>query len=304
MRLMMGTTMLLVLGVIHLSCGDSESSACGGGTKTEEKAAALQGESSESSTSTNCQSQVTEASKSENSGESDKDDKDEQTAAEESNSKAYPEPQLTDFPCDISNLPEGLTLAKLKAMGEHQLKHSNGERAFFKEESAEAPPLAWSDTLWKIALCHAKDMCDRNYFSHVSPDNSSPFDRMQSALGDQYSQYLYKAENIALTSEAADFSSLDSLKKIADSHHLAYMTECQCADGCPTQQIGGHRKSILNQLLTHVGIRDWYCPASGQWSNTMNFGQLAIVPLTPKTNSLCVEGFTADAPSPKSYLEQ
>lgn len=53
--------------------------------------------------------------------------------------------------------------------------------------------LTWNDTLTLAAQAHATDMHDNNYFSHISPDGSSPYDRAQGA---GYSG-TYIGENIA-----------------------------------------------------------------------------------------------------------
>ncbi len=56
-----------------------------------------------------------------------------------------------------------------------------------------APPLAWNDKLEAAALAHTKDMSEKNYFSHTSPDGSNAGVRIQRA-GYAWSTY---GENIA-----------------------------------------------------------------------------------------------------------
>lgn len=40
-------------------------------------------------------------------------------------------------------------------------------------------PLAWDDRLAAIALSHSRDMAERNYFDHVSPEGEDFYDRYQ-----------------------------------------------------------------------------------------------------------------------------
>ncbi len=43
------------------------------------------------------------------------------------------------------------------------------------------PPLTWNDVLEKAAMAHAKDMANKNYFSHESKDGRTPYNRVESA---------------------------------------------------------------------------------------------------------------------------
>ena len=43
------------------------------------------------------------------------------------------------------------------------------------------PPLTWNAQLEAAAAAHAKDMYQNNYFSHISPQGSSPIQRAQQA---------------------------------------------------------------------------------------------------------------------------
>lgn len=56
------------------------------------------------------------------------------------------------------------------------------------------PPLKWSETLEKTAYLHAKDMDERDYFSHVTPDGTDVGQRVNAAGYD----WSYVGENIAL----------------------------------------------------------------------------------------------------------
>lgn len=42
-----------------------------------------------------------------------------------------------------------------------------------------APPLIWNEQLEKAAMGHAKDMANKDYFSHTSKDGRTSFDRIE-----------------------------------------------------------------------------------------------------------------------------
>jgi uncharacterized protein YkwD len=44
-----------------------------------------------------------------------------------------------------------------------------------------AAALAWNDLLFKASAGHSKDMADRNFFSHNTPEGVNPFQRMERA---------------------------------------------------------------------------------------------------------------------------
>jgi len=52
--------------------------------------------------------------------------------------------------------------------------------------------------LCRVAVAHAVDMVEHNYFNHVSLDGHSPFDRMQA----YHVRFGYAGENLALDSNA------------------------------------------------------------------------------------------------------
>lgn len=86
-------------------------------------------------------------------------------------------------------------------------------------------PLLMDEQLRAVARAHARDMFKRGYFSHYSPEGSSPFDRMRAAG----IQYLSAGENLALapTVEVA---------------HAGLMNS------------PGHRRNILSPDFRRVGI--------------------------------------------------
>jgi uncharacterized protein YkwD len=63
-----------------------------------------------------------------------------------------------------------------------------------------APPVQLSGTLANVALGHASDMAEKNYFEHVDPAGQSPADRVR-AVG--YSEKLV-GENIAYGPKSVD----------------------------------------------------------------------------------------------------
>ncbi|WP_246105467.1 CAP domain-containing protein [Sporomusa termitida] len=79
--------------------------------------------------------------------------------------------------------------------------------------------------LTTLARTYAKDMIDRNYFSHYNPEGQSPFDRM-TAAGISYKT---AGENLAINSSVANAEK-------------AFMNS------------SGHRANILNSAYTDVGV--------------------------------------------------
>ncbi len=96
----------------------------------------------------------------------------------------------------------------------------NGERT-----QIGLPALKKDQALTSVARAHAKDMFERGYFSHYTPEGSSPFDRMERA-GIQFSA---AGENLAL----------------APSVQLAHQ-------GLMNSK--GHRENILSSDFGKVGI--------------------------------------------------
>ena len=97
-------------------------------------------------------------------------------------------------------------------------------------------PLAMDDALRRLARARASDMSARGYFSHISPDGTSPFDLM-------------KAEGVAFSAAAENIASASGYRTGSDvvrSSHGGMMAETPPADG--------HRKNILDPNLHKVGI--------------------------------------------------
>jgi uncharacterized protein YkwD len=202
--------------------------------------------------------------------------------------------QLREFPCDLSANPnQDFSLAELTSIGKYSMSLLNGERAFFPKESGNATALEWSDALWKLAICHARDMCERDFFNHVNPDNADPFARVDSALGPVYTAY---AENLSSSFNSA-LTYRDSAQREAAAkvRHLSYMDECVCNEGCSSKKEAGHRINVLNSTYTHVGIGTWYCKQNKKWYEAQNFWRLGQA--TKESNGYCANGMTANPPA-------
>lgn len=87
-------------------------------------------------------------------------------------------------------------------------------------------PLTLSQELTNVATIKAKDMRDKNYFSHNSPTYGSPFDMLQH-FGIHYS---YAGENIASGQQSPEQVMTDWMNS------------------------SGHRANILNKNYTQLGV--------------------------------------------------
>lgn len=95
-----------------------------------------------------------------------------------------------------------------------------------ERKKAGVPALTLSEKLTSIANTKAKDMADKNYFSHTSPTYGSPFDMLKH-FGVSYS---YAGENIA----AGQKSAAEVMNSWMNS--------------------SGHRQNILNKNYTQLGV--------------------------------------------------
>jgi uncharacterized protein YkwD len=81
-------------------------------------------------------------------------------------------------------------------------------------------PLALDTRLCDIAESHARDMAERRYFAHTTPEGVSVFDRMKDA---DY-RYNYAGENLALDQSADEaenalWNSTDHRHNILEPHY-------------------------------------------------------------------------------------
>ena len=86
-------------------------------------------------------------------------------------------------------------------------------------------PLVWDDALLPIARAHSEEMFKLKYFSHQSPVNGSPFDRLKAA-GVTYTR---AGENLAYA------------QSVTIAHRGLMESE-------------GHRENILRPEFTHIAI--------------------------------------------------
>ncbi|MDL4843196.1 CAP domain-containing protein [Aquibacillus rhizosphaerae] len=105
-----------------------------------------------------------------------------------------------------------------------------------RREEKGLAPLDADPELTKVAQVKAEDMANSNYFSHTSPNYGSPFDMMK-----QFGvEYTTAAENIAAGQTTPD----EVVKGWMNSE--------------------GHRKNILNEQLTHIGVG--FAENGNQWT--------------------------------------
>lgn len=107
---------------------------------------------------------------------------------------------------------------------EDLLKLINGHR-----KDAGAAPVELVAEITGVALAHSEDMCERDFFDHVNPDDKDPGDRLDDA-GIKWKKY---TENIQKTVES------DDLAKSIDQTF---------------QKSSEHRKNRENKNVTQVGI--------------------------------------------------
>ncbi|SFE75430.1 CAP domain-containing protein [Alteribacillus iranensis] len=87
-------------------------------------------------------------------------------------------------------------------------------------------PLTWADHAKETARSHSKDMAENHYFDHINLEGQSPFDRM----AEDNIRFLSAGENLAY----AQFSSIYAHEGLMNS--------------------AGHRKNILGNTFTHLGV--------------------------------------------------
>lgn len=118
------------------------------------------------------------------------------------------------------DLPDDLQLTADPVAEKQMFDLVNEERV-----NAGVAPLAWDERLVPIARAHSEEMFKLKYFSHQSPVNGSPFDRLRAA-GITYTR---AGENLAY----------------AQSVTIAHRG---------LMQSQGHRENILRPEFTRIGI--------------------------------------------------
>src|SRR5207248_3248732 len=90
------------------------------------------------------------------------------------------------------SFPNGMKLTVDAAAERRMLATVNSER-----QRNGLRPLRMDPQLQVVARAHSRDMYERDYFSHVSPDGKSAFDRLRAAGV----KFLAAGENIAFAPE-------------------------------------------------------------------------------------------------------
>jgi uncharacterized protein YkwD len=90
----------------------------------------------------------------------------------------------------------------------------------------ELAPVEWHDETADVAFLHSKDMKDADYFSHTSPTSGSLSDRLTTGNV----PFQYAGENIA----------------------AQYVDGIAAVEGWLNSE--GHRKTLLNERFTHLGV--------------------------------------------------
>lgn len=104
-------------------------------------------------------------------------------------------------------------------------------------------PLQWDSYIHLICVSHNRDMADRDYFSHYSPDYLGPFDRLRQARV----EYVYAGENIAHGQTSPEQVLSDWLHSPA------------------------HKRNIESVLYTHHAVA--YDPEGHYWTHMfINYG--------------------------------
>ncbi|MDQ2952176.1 MAG: CvpA family protein [Chloroflexota bacterium] len=118
------------------------------------------------------------------------------------------------------DLPDGLQLVADPVAERQMFDLVNEERV-----NAGVAPLVWDDRLVPVARAHSVEMFKLKYFSHQSPVNGSPFDRLKAA-GVTYAR---AGENLAYA------------QSVTIAHRGLMQSE-------------GHRENILRPEFTRMGI--------------------------------------------------
>lgn len=141
------------------------------------------------------------------------------------------EVELPDGSTGTSTNKSGTGDSDAQSMDDSRQAESTQAEAILKlvnqeRQKAGVQPLTLSDKLTNVANIKAKDMADKNYFSHDSPTYGSPFDMMKK-FGISYS---YAGENIAAG------------QKTAEEVMNSWMNS------------SGHKANILNKNFTQLGV--------------------------------------------------
>lgn len=125
-------------------------------------------------------------------------------------------------------------------------------------------PLAFDDELAAIARYHSKDMAERGYFAHTSPDGMD--------FGDRYSKFGYDCR-VSISSQRYATGGENIAKTYAftrvqrdDGPVVVYENEDELARGVVNQwmQSPGHRENLLGEYWENEGIGVYVAEEDGE----------------------------------------
>lgn len=121
-------------------------------------------------------------------------------------------------------------------------------------------PLAWDSTVASVSRAHSKDMADRGYFSHTTPEGDGPRDRYREVGQGCYAY----GENIAMSWAGRPVDTGDQT--------VTYTSDEALAEGLVTQwmESPSHRANMLNDRWESGGV-GVYVTDDGQVFATHNF---------------------------------
>jgi uncharacterized protein YkwD len=155
-----------------------------------------------------------------------------------------PQPQLADFP--------------LNALQQQMLRLINEARV-----AEGLNEVIWDPVAAGAGLLHAKDMIDRNYFSHWNPEGLGPEHRYTLA-GGRHAVFENLHARVTTWSDGSPAAIEDWPSVITEAHQGLLESP-------------GHRENIMNPAHTHVGIGMAYDGAAGQFRLAQEFSNQYVV---------------------------
>lgn len=131
---------------------------------------------------------------------------------------------------------------ELRVLERHMLDLINADRMAHPEESGNAKPLDWDDSVAVVARAHSEDMIAQGFMDHVNLAGQAPADRLKQAG----IWFLACGENIAGSPMMHRSRGDDTVI------YTGYPSLEQAEDGLMTSP--GHRRNILFREFTHVGV--------------------------------------------------
>lgn len=164
-------------------------------------------------------------------------------------SAADPDPARVDADtgttADAADWPVEYASLEQQILEETNRRRAAGANCGSKGTFAPAPPLVMHPLLTTAARKHSEDMATRNFFSHNTPEGTSPFDRMK----------------------VAGYTGTTMGENIAAGNDTAAKTMEQWMSS------EGHCANIMSAKFTHLGVGYFPNPSSKlrhYW--TQNFG--------------------------------